>query len=226
VANVVRKIFATLANLRETVTGSYGSGVGAYLEFIYFSLFSLNTFKVYSLDLQLHSDLYKTCADEFTFMAPSLDQVRLFRQGKKLPREFFYDEIHDLKVCHAARSGTDFAYIHWLYFPGHKSRFFHLEEGVVEVNNCHTLPAFRGRNLMTRACNFTALRLKDSGTRHLLMVIHKDNIPSIKSALRAGFREVAEIKSFGPFNARIRSTLLGLSTDREKSKYKRENLPS
>ena len=213
-----RKIIATLANLRETVTGSYGPGIGSYFKFIYFSLCSLNTFKVYSLDLRLHADLPGICPDEFTFMAPSLDQLRLYRQGKKLPREFYYDEIHDLTLCHAALSGTDFAYIHWLYYPGHKSRFFHLEEGVVEVNNCHTLPPYRGRNLMMRVCNFTALRLNDSGTRHLLMVIHKDNVASIKSALRSGFREVAEIKSFGPFNARIRTTTLGLPSDRKNLK--------
>ncbi len=211
---MVKKTIATLANLRETVAGSYGPGIGSYLKFFYISFLSLNKFKVYSLELQRHLDPSGVDPDEFTLIAPSLDQLRTFRLGKKLPREFFYDEIHDLTVCHAALKGADFSYIHWLYYPGFKSRFFHLEEGVVEVNNCHTLPPYRGRNLMARVCNFTAGTLKDSGTRHLLMVIHKDNIASIKSALRSGFSEVAEITSFGPFNRRIRTSSLRLPCQR------------
>ncbi len=205
---MLRKIVATLVNLRETVTGSYGPGTFSYVKFIYISFFSLNTFKIFSLDLEAYAKGGGSETDDFSLHAATIEQLRSFRQGKKLPREFYYDEIHDLSVCHVAARGTDIAYIHWLYYPGRKSRFFHLEKGVVEVNNCLTMPSYRGRNLMARVCGFTALTLKGSEARHLLMVIHKDNVASIKSAQRAGFRELREIRSLGPFNGKVRTSSL------------------
>jgi len=104
---------------------------------------------------------------------PTLEELDKLRQGKELPREFYYDRIHGVKTCYVALHGEEIAHIYWLYFKGDDSRFLVLGDGVVELNYNTTLPQFRGRGLMSKMQAYILRDLKSEGYRKAVGLVHE-----------------------------------------------------
>ena len=137
-------------------------------------------------------------------ISPTLSELAFLRQGKILPREFYYDRIHGVKKCYVTLCEGVPACIHWVYLKGDYNRFLKLGDGVAELNYITTLPRFRGRGVMAETLVHILLDLKKQGYQKAVLVMNAENPPAIKSALRAGFVEWGSIKTFGPFNRKTR----------------------
>jgi len=65
------------------------------------------------------------------------------------------------------------------------------------------MPEYRGRGIAATAFQKSMSILKKQGIRKVFAVVHNENIASIKSFIRAGFVEVGNTFSLGPFNRKI-----------------------
>jgi L-amino acid N-acyltransferase YncA len=201
--NALMKVSFTLKTLSSTVKYEYGEGLMAYVKFIYYSFFKINRFLVFENDLT--RELVSLDVDpEFQVVKPTIDELDRFRKDKSLPREFYYDKIHNAQVCYLVMQEMELAYIHWIFFMGDYSRFLILSDNVVELNYNTTVHRFRGRRLSAKMMAFICRDLKELGYQKAMGVIHEKNIASIKCILQAGFRETTQIKALGPFNRRLK----------------------
>jgi GNAT superfamily N-acetyltransferase len=197
------KFIFTLKNIRKTVYQYYGHSLLSLPKLIYYSLFNINTFILFGTELGIELPPYKL-DPEFTVIKPTLEELNKLREGKDLPREFYYDQIHGVKRCYLALQGDEIAYIHWLYFKGDHSRFLVLSDGVAEFNNNIALPNFRGRGLMASMMAYILRDLQKEGYRKAVGVVHEKNPPAKESVKKAGMKELQRIKTLGPFNRRIK----------------------
>lgn len=204
--NIVRylkKILATITNFRSTVHNHYGNSPASYFRFIYRSLFRINTF--YILEKELDSIVpMPDLGLNVKVISPSMEELEVIRSGDNLPREFYFDKIHNVKKCYLVFVGDEVAYIHWLYFKGDYNRFLILEEGVAEFNNVTTLKKFRGRNLMTKILMYMMHDLAQQGYKKVVGVVYEDNPAAYRSCIKAGLHEVGRIKTLGQFSKKVR----------------------
>jgi GNAT superfamily N-acetyltransferase len=200
---MLRKVIFTLRNLKKTAYHHYGNNVISIIKFFYYSVLKINTFIILGTELNVELPPYHL-EPEFVVIKPTLEELSKLRQGKDLPREFYYDQIHGVKTCYLVLHGDEIAYIHWLYFKGDHNRFLVLSDGVAEFNYNTTLPKFRGKGLMAGMMAYILRDLQKEGYKKAVGVIHEKNIPAIKSAKRAGLKELRRIKTWGPFNKKIK----------------------
>ena len=195
----LKKLSITLKELRKTAHHHYGYNISSIPKFIYYSLFNINTFVVVGMDL--NEELPKYPLDpEFKVIKPTIKELNKLRVGKNLPREFYYDQIHGVKTCYIAMAEDEMAYIHWIYKKGDYNRFLKLSSDVAELNYNTTLTKFRGRGLMGKMLVYILSDLKKRGYRKAVGVIHGGNPAALKSTIKAGFKELCRIKTYGPFN--------------------------
>ena len=173
------------------------------VKFLYYSLLSLNTFVVYGADLRDDLPAY-TLDEDFYVLKPTQEQLDDLRQSFDLPREFYYDRIHHVKKCYVVMCRGEVAYIHWVYSMGDPSRFLRLREGVAELNYITTMPGYRGRGLMWKMMANISKDLRDEGYEKVIGVIHEKNLPARRNAEKAGWSEMARIKTLGPFNKKFK----------------------
>jgi RimJ/RimL family protein N-acetyltransferase len=166
------------------------------LRMIYHSMLRMNTFVLFERTLDDALDP-SHLSSGYTVIKPSIEDLETMRGRMELPREFYYDRFHGINNCYVVMHGEEPAYIHWIYVKGDANRFLKLGDGVAEVNYITTLPAFRGKKLMTSMMIFTMNDLKRLGYKKLVSVVNTFNLPALKSMLAAGFKEVRKIKTLG-----------------------------
>jgi GNAT superfamily N-acetyltransferase len=199
---MIKKLLATLKDLKKTAYHHYGNHPLSILKFLYYGVFKINTFIVFEHKLTQEVPYYHLDPG-IKIVLPTLKELDEIRKGKELTREFFYDRILNLKTCFVAFYEDELAYIHWVCFKGDYSRFLKMGDNVAEINYATTLPKFRGRSLSAKMFAYTTNYLQDRGYKKIIMICHEDNPPIIKSFNRAGYNEVSRIKAIGPFNKKI-----------------------
>ncbi len=200
---MITKLIFTLTNFKKTAYNHYGNNWLSLPKFIYYSLFNINTFILLGTELDVELPPYHI-DPKFSIIKPTLKELADLRRGKDLPREFYYDQIHGVKRCYLALQGDEIAYIHWLYFKGDHNRFLKLSDGVAEFNYNTTLPNFRGQGLMASMMAYILRDLQKDGYKKAVGLANEGNIAAIKSAKKAGLRELQRIRTIGPFNRGIR----------------------
>jgi hypothetical protein len=199
----MNKIFKTLGEINKVAKHHYGDNSYSLLKFIYYSFLHVNIFKVFEIKLDNRLVEPGPIISEFKVITDLADLKKL-RKDNDLPREFFYDEMHNISNFYMLIQGDEIAYIHWYYIKGDKSRFLSLDDYVAELNYNTTLPKFRGKGLMNHALRYILIDLKKKGFKRVCGVVNKENYPAIKSTIRAGFSEIAEIKAIGQFNRKMK----------------------
>jgi RimJ/RimL family protein N-acetyltransferase len=199
----LRKLMITFKDFRKTAYHHYGQSPFSFLRFLYYSAIRVNTFFIYENDLAKELP-EPNLEKDFRVIKPTLEELGKIRDGKDLPREFYYDKIYKAKVCYLAFRENELAYIHWVFFKGDYSRFLILGDGVAELNYNTALPKFRGNWLSAKMMAYISKDLKDLGYRKVMGVIHEFNYPSIKCIKQAGFKEVARIRALGPFHRKLK----------------------
>jgi ribosomal protein S18 acetylase RimI-like enzyme len=200
--HVLRKLFFTLKNFKKTAYGYYGNRPSSMMLYIYYGLFRVNTFLIFECDLRANT-FESSIESPFRALAPTLEELDHLRKGRDLPREFFYDEIHNVTNCCLALFEEEIAHIHWLYFKGDYSRFLILNDGTCELNYFFTLPKYRGRGISSIMLAHSARHLRELGYEKAAVVVHQNNVSFIKNVKKLPFQEAKRIKTFGPFNRRV-----------------------
>ncbi len=200
---ILTKLIVTAKNLKRTAYHHYGKHKFPILIFIYYSIFRFNTF--YLLGINLLNDLPPHNLDNYyRVVKPSLEELEKIREGKELPREFYYDRIFNIKTCYLAFKEDELAYIHWVLFKGDYNRFLILGDKVAELNYNTTLKKFRGDKLMGKMVAYICEDLKKSGFNKAVGVAHESNLPSIKATEIAGWQRMGVIRAWGPFNRKVK----------------------
>jgi hypothetical protein len=200
---MIKKFILTLKNFKKTAYHHYGGGFLSLFKLLYFSVINLNTFILVGTELDRELPPYHF-DPEFRIIKPTLEELGKLREGKDLPREFYYDQIHGVKRCYLVLCKNEIAYIHWVYFKGDYNRFLVLREGVAELNYNTTLPNFRGKGLMGNMVAYISRDLQKEGYKMAVGLTHENNIASIKSTQKAGWGELRRIRTIGPFNRKIK----------------------
>lgn len=199
---IVKKLLFTFKNFKKTAYHYYGKSPLSLVRFVYYSLFRVNTFLVFENDLR--GEVPEIEFDpNVKVLTPTLEELDRLRKGKDLPREFFYDQIHNVKTCLLALYGGEIAYIHWIYSKGDYSRFLIFGEDVCEINYLTTLPKFRGKKLSSMMLAYASKNLQKAGYKKVVVVVHQNNVAFIKNVRRLAFKETRHIKTLGPFNRKI-----------------------
>jgi len=200
--HVIRKLFFTLKSFKDTAYSYYGDRPYSMILYIYYGLFRINTFLIFECDLG--GNIAEPNIElPFRAVTPTLEGLDRLRKGRDLPREFFYDKIHDVDNCCLALFGEEIAYIHWLYFKGDYSRFLVLDESTCEINYFFTLPKYRGRGLSSKMLAHSTRYLREQGYRKAVVVVHQNNVSFIKNIRKLPFQETRRIRTFGPFNRKV-----------------------
>jgi RimJ/RimL family protein N-acetyltransferase len=197
------KLLVTVKDFKKTAYHHYGNTPFSFLKFIYYSGIRINTFLVYENDLTRELPDYNLGSD-FKVIKPTLEELTRVRDGRGLPREFYYDKIYNAKTCYLAFKENELAYIHWVFFRGDYSRFLILSDGVAELNYNTTLPKFRGNWLSAKMMAYISRDLQKAGYKKVMGIIHEFNIPSIECIKKAGFKEVGRIRALGLFHRKFR----------------------
>jgi RimJ/RimL family protein N-acetyltransferase len=205
IVKYLNKLVATITNFRNTVHNHYGNSPTSYFRFIYRSLFRINTFHILEKKLDATVQM-PDLAPNIKVVIPSMEELEAIRSKNNLPREFYYDKIHNVKKCYIVFIDGEIAYIHWVYVKGDYNRFLLLEDGVAEFNNNTTLVKFRGKNLMTKMMMYMMCDLARQGYKKVIGVVYENNPAAYKSCVKAGFQEVGRIKTLGQFNRKVRIT--------------------
>lgn len=199
----LNKLILTVKNIRRTAQHHYGSTTFSILKLIYYSTLRINTFLVFENDLT--KDLKEHNLDsEYHVVKPTLTELCNIRRGKDLPREFFYDKMYDIDKCYVVFKNDIIAYIHWIICDSKKSRFLTFGEKVAELNYNTTISEFRGNWLSAKMMAYISKDLQVEGYSKVAGVIHEYNYPSIKCIKKAGFTEIARIKSFGQISKKYK----------------------
>jgi GNAT superfamily N-acetyltransferase len=191
-----------IATVRNTVENFYGKGVFAYVKYLYYGLFRVNTFVVFELPLDRDFE-EKPLGDDVVMLKPTLEELERIREGRNLPKAFSMDKIDGLRCCYLLLKNEEPVYIHWIGYHGDKSRFVRLGPKTTRITYIFTVPEHRGGGYYYKMIPITANELRKQGMERLITIIHDGNISAIKSVTKAGFREVTRMKALGQFNRTI-----------------------
>lgn len=199
----LQKLAMTVKNIKNTASHHYGNRWSSIFIFIYHSCLRINTFNVIGIELKDYTSPL-VLESEYKVIKPKNDELELLRKGMKLPREFYYDKLHNVKKCYIAMKNDEMAYIHWVYVMGDYNRFLKLSEKVAELNYNTTLPKFRGQHLMAKMMCYILEDLSKEGFARVVGVVDENNPAALKSSFLVGFKKIGSIKTFGPFNKKFK----------------------
>ena len=199
----MNKIVKTFSEINEVAKHHYGDNRYSLLKFLYYSTLNVNIFKVYAIMLDDHLLQPDSTIAEFEIITRG-DVLINLRDEKRLPREFYYDQMHDVGKFYLLIKGREIAYIHWVYVKKNKNRFLWLGDLDAELNYNTTMPKFRGKGLMNHVMRYILIDLKKQGFKRAFGVVNKENVPAIKSMIKCGFSEIAEIRAVGQFNRKVK----------------------
>jgi ribosomal protein S18 acetylase RimI-like enzyme len=130
--------------------------------------------------------------------AGTLDELVRLRTGREgLPVEFYCDQTHGFTAPFFAFWEGEIAAIHWLVFPGQRSRFLAMQPGDIELNFIVVLPEFRGHRIAQALMSYMVRWAQDAGFQRIFCVVHGTNIGQFKPMLDMGFRPVEVVSHFG-----------------------------
>lgn len=192
----------------EIARAYYGQRPWCYPTYVYYSLLRVSEFVIFRKDLiPAHGDPF--AGTEFQIRRLSIEELQDIRENIHLPKEFYCDASRGWKTCYAVFHHGQIAYIHWVCYPGERSRFFRCKGDVAELNYNITLPRFRGHGLSVKAMDHTCEAERSRGTRVMVVSVHNQNIAMIKCMKRSGFEQVGTIKALGQLNRKIAVTTNG-----------------
>jgi GNAT superfamily N-acetyltransferase len=180
-------------------------GVLGVADLLWTSLFRVNVFQVFYLDLAAPFTP-PAPPDDIVVRPATLDEVRALRsQDADRPVDYHCDTLFGLTLPFVAEVGGQHAAICWLVTHGQFSRFLDLAEGDLEINYLAVGSAFQGRRLGYLLMGHQIAWAKANGYRRMLTVPNVENIASLKPMLDLGFRPIEALRHVA--NLRPKATL-------------------
>jgi RimJ/RimL family protein N-acetyltransferase len=205
---IVDSAITTFCHLRESVHSQYGGGIKGYLNYLYISMFRVNSFLILSCSNNDETLNILPASTEIVVKRTCMEEIDELRNSNALPREFYGDHLLGSNDFFLAFGDGQPAYIHWVLAAGEQSRFLQLGANCAEISYMLTVPEYRGKRLCSQVMSYTVEVLRNEGVKKVFCVIHEQNIASLKAAERAGFKFFGKIKSIGPLNFRMKVTAL------------------
>ena len=88
--------------------------------------------------------------------------------------------------------------IHSSYVTGRSFKFPFMSQRDIHIGPCNTAPEYRGRGIYRNVLRVICRDHKDACNK-VYMMVHEDNIPSIKGIEAAGFRHIGTVERTGIF---------------------------
>lgn len=202
---IISKIWLTIIKLKKTAYHHYGNSPLSILKLFYYSGIRINTFLVFENELTRDLPDHNLNSD-YKIETPTLSELIEIRNKYDVPREFYCDEVYNYKACYIALKKNEPAYLQWVVYHNDYYRFLKIPEDVVGFEYLVTMPKFRGNSLCAKMLAYTSSEFKLKGYRKVVSVIHESNLPAIKAVERVGYKQIAQIRSIGPFNRKLRIT--------------------
>lgn len=189
--------------IKRLVFSTRTRGIWQTLFWARFGLLHLNKFILYEINLKNLGTLSNE-SENLRLERVPLDRLIAIRKNRKsVPLEFYADKIDGVKECYFGYFNEDVAYLHWVYRPSDRSRFFELSDGQIEINNYITFPHYREMGFAVSALKQAIAIHREEGLSSIFSGVHSENLPSQKCLLRAGFVAIGQIKHYGPYRPRL-----------------------
>lgn len=189
-----------LRNLKHLLINLRHEGMRETLRRLFFRFLRINSFYVFSLDLLGFNLPVSAIIGVRVEEVMQQDLHELRKQYENLPSEFYIDKLEPKKNY---RSFVGFvhglpAIIFWLC-AGQSSELVKIGSKDVEMNHIHCRAEYRGRKLLQHMIHIIAPQMREEGFCEIITVVHSDNIASIKTMERCGFKRVGLLKRIGLF---------------------------
>jgi RimJ/RimL family protein N-acetyltransferase len=185
--SIIKKGIATLRS----------KGIKQTFYWFYFGYFKTNTFYLLKRELSEEIPIVDNPQNIVVKNVP-IEILKEIRESKeKMPMEFYCDLFDGAKTCFIGFVNGQPAHISWVYFQEQLSNFFKLSEKEAELNYSITLPEFRGLSLFRLVTANIFQWLKQNNYERMFASPHSDNIASIKSLKRSGFKKYGEVRRGG-----------------------------
>ena len=122
----------------------------------------------------------------------ALGELIRFREtwtGGSLPEDFYVDKVFGLSRVWLGIWESNVAHIAWITSEIATVNV-PLEHGCVELRNCYTLAAYRGRRIGSHVISAILEDLKREGVSTVVTHVQEDNTSSLKMMARVGFQAV------------------------------------
>ena len=197
--------FEIIRKLKKGTELRYGKGYIGVLKFIYYSLFSMNTFIVYFYDCP-KKPWPTDFLSKLKIERRVYENLHKIRSRLLLSKEFYVDQTYDAKDFFLSYWEGNPAYIHWIFYAGAQTRFLDIGDKCSEISYMLTLPEYRGKGICSQTLDYTVGTLFDEGVRRVFCVVHEKNVASIKAVEKSAFQVFGRMKSIGPLNLRKKVT--------------------
>lgn len=169
-------------------------GLRGVADLLWASLFRVNVFQVFYLDLEAPFSPPEVPPDIVVRPATLAEVQALRADGTGRPVDYHCDELFGLTLPFVAEVGGAHAAICWLVTHGQYSRFLDLADGDLEINYLAVGSAFQGRRLGYLLMGHQIAWAKARGYRRMLTVPNVENIASLKPMLDLGFRPIEALR--------------------------------
>jgi hypothetical protein len=116
--------------------------------------------------------------------------IRFRCTARGLPREFYADQTHGASRFYLGFVDGRIGHISWVFSARDRPPQIQLQDDEVMVDCAYTCHEFRGLGLFGAAQRAVLDDAKRERIRRVFMHVSHDNIPSLRSVVRTGFRPV------------------------------------
>jgi hypothetical protein len=121
----------------------------------------------------------------------TLDELRKFRRTTPgLPKEFFTDRTHGVRRFYLGLADGRIGHISWVFTSANRPLQIRLAPDEIMLDGAYTLPASRGRGLLSAVERVILDDAKKEGKRHAYTHVSVDNAASLNGVLKTGFRPI------------------------------------
>lgn len=185
-----------MSRVRYLLAKFRANGIAGTLDLLYASLFKVNIFQVFYIDLRKPLKI-PSPPPGIEFRQVSLEELRRVRnENADLAIDYYCDELFGYTLPFFALIDQKVAAIVWLVVAGQSSRFLDLKPGDVEINYLEVDPAFRGRRIAQHLMGYQISWAANAGYTRMFTVPNVQNIASLKPMLDLGFRPIEALVHF------------------------------
>jgi RimJ/RimL family protein N-acetyltransferase len=125
----------------------------------------------------------------------SLQELADLRRTSAAPvtPELYADRLHGARRVYLAFAEGRLAHVAWLFTHEDRTLQISLAPDEVEINFVYTVPAYRGRRVMTAVHTRMLEDVRRQGVRRAYMHVAIDNQASIRAVVRTGFRQAGTV---------------------------------
>lgn len=111
----------------------------------------------------------------------------------RMGRAFFYLIARGRFWIYYVTDGESGQPVHTSYVSGRSFKFPFMSQGDIHIGPCNTVPSHRGRGIYRKVLRVIC----GDGKDRAYMMVHEDNLPSIKGIEAAGFRHIGAVERTG-----------------------------